>query len=277
MQGESGTGKELVARLLHYWSERVGRPLVAVNLKAFAEGVIESELFGHEKGAFTGALAARAGCFERADGGTLFLDEVAEIGPDVQAKLLRVLQEGEVLRVGGAQPRRIDVRVVAATNRVLRDEIAAGRFREDLYFRLNVIPIQLPPLRLRREDVVPLARHFLARHAAEAGRRLRFAPDAEAILAAHAWPGNVRELENAVERAVVLACGDTIGPEDLLLEERVTPAAAGDGTLQESLDRAAATRIRSAIASAAGNRAEAARLLGVDRTTLYRMMRRLGI
>jgi DNA-binding NtrC family response regulator len=277
IQGESGTGKELVARLLHYWSERVGRPFVAVNPKAFAEGVLESELFGHEKGAFTGALGARPGCFERADGGTLFLDEIGEIAPDVQAKLLRVLQEGEVLRVGGAQPRRIDVRVVAATNRVLRDEIAAGRFREDLYFRLNVIPIQLLPLRLRREDVVPLARHFLAHHAAEAGRRLRFAPDAEAILAAHAWPGNVRELENAVERAVVLARGDTIGPEDLLLEERVTPAAAGDGTLQESLDRAAATRIRSAIASAAGNRAEAARLLGVDRTTLYRMMRRLGM
>ena len=140
-----------------------------------------------------------------------------------------------------------------------------------------MIPIQLLPLRLRREDVVPLARHFLARHAAEAGRRLRFAPEAEEILAAHAWPGNVRELENAVERAVVLARGETIGPEDLLLEERAGPAPAGDGTLQESLDRAAATRIKSAIASAAGNRAEAARLLGVDRTTLYRMMRRLGM
>jgi len=166
IQGESGTGKELVARLLHYWSDRVGRPFVAVNVKAFAEGVLESELFGHEKGAFTGAVAARAGCFERADGGTLFLDEIAEIAPDVQVKLLRVLQEGEVLRVGGGEARPVDVRVVAATNRVVREEIATGRFREDLYFRLNVIPIQLLPLRSRREDIVPLARLFLARHTA---------------------------------------------------------------------------------------------------------------
>jgi len=276
VQGESGTGKELVARLLHYWSDRVGRPFVAVNLKAFAEGVLESELFGHEKGAFTGAVAARAGCFERADGGTLFLDEVGEIGPDVQAKLLRVIQEGEVLRVGGGQPRKIDVRVVAATNRVLRDEIAAGRFREDLYFRLNVIPIQLAPLRERRDDIVPLARHFLARHAADAGRRLAFTAEAEHVLAAHAWPGNVRELENAVERAVVLARGDAIVPEDLLLEERATTAPA-DGTLQDALDRTAAARIRAALEAARGQRADAARALGIDRTTLYRMMKRLGV
>jgi DNA-binding NtrC family response regulator len=276
VQGESGTGKELVARLLHYWSDRVGRPFVAVNLKAFAEGVLESELFGHEKGAFTGAVAARAGCFERADGGTLFLDEVGEIGPDVQAKLLRVLQEAEVLRVGGAQPRKIAVRVVAATNRVLRDEIAAGRFREDLYFRLNVIPIQLAPLRERRDDVVPLARHFLARHATEAGRRLALTDEAEHVLAAHPWPGNVRELENAVERAVVLARGEAILPEDLLLEEHpATPPA--DGTLQDALDRTAAARIRAALEATKGQRADAARVLGIDRTTLYRMMKRLGL
>jgi len=275
VQGESGTGKELVARLLHYWSERVGRPFVAVNLKAFAEGVLESELFGHEKGAFTGAVTARAGCFERAQGGTLFLDEVAEIAPDAQAKLLRVLQEGEVLRVGGAEPRRVDVRLVAATNRVLRDEIAAGRFREDLYFRLNVIPVTLLPLRARTEDVVPLARHFLSRHAADAGRRLAFSPAAEAVLAGHTWPGNVRELENAVERAVVLARDDVITPEDLLLEARV--AAAGGGTLQDCLDAAAATRIRAALEAAGGQRVEAARTLGVDRTTLYRLMKRLGL
>jgi DNA-binding NtrC family response regulator len=279
LQGESGTGKELAARLLHYWSERVGRPFVAVNVKAFAESVIESELFGHERGAFTGAVAPRAGCFERADGGTLFLDEVAEIGPDVQAKLLRVLQEGEVLRVGGTEPRRVDLRVVAATNRVLRDEIAAGRFREDLYFRLQVIPVQLPALRERRDDVLPLARHFLARRAAEAGRQLAFSADAEAALLAHAWPGNVRELENAVERAVVLARSATIEPEDLLLEE--PPAApagdAGGGTLQDALDRAAAARIRAALVAAGGQRTEAARALGVERTTLYRLIRRLGL
>jgi DNA-binding NtrC family response regulator len=277
IQGESGTGKELVARLLHYWSERVGRAFVAVNLKAFAEGVLESELFGHEKGAFTGAVSARAGCFERADGGTLFLDEIGEIPPDFQAKLLRVLQEGEVLRVGGVRACPVDVRVVAATNRVLRDEIAAGRFREDLYFRLNVIPIQLLPLRARREDVVPLARHFLAHHAAEAGRRLAFTADAEEVLAAHAWPGNVRELENAVERAVVLARGEAITPEDLLLEAGTDLPAARDGTLQDALDGAAAARIRGALEAARGNRAEAARALGIDRTTLYRMMRRLGL
>jgi DNA-binding NtrC family response regulator len=278
VQGESGTGKELVARLLHYWSDRVGQPFVAVNCKAFAEGVLESELFGHEKGAFTGAVAPRAGCFERASGGTLFLDEIGEVSIDFQGKLLRVLQEGEVLRVGGNQTRRVDVRVVAATNRVLRDEIAAGRFREDLYFRLNVIPIQLAPLRERREDILPLARHFLARHAAEAGRRVAFGAEAEQALLAHPWAGNVRELENAIERAVVLTRGDTVTPEDLLLEqEDGSRASLGDETLQNSLDRAAATRIRAALEAAKGQRAEAARALGVDRTTLYRMMKRLGI
>jgi DNA-binding NtrC family response regulator len=278
VQGESGTGKELVARLLHYWSDRVGRPFVAVNCKAFAEGVLESELFGHEKGAFTGAVAARAGCFERATGGTLFLDEIAEVGVDFQAKLLRVLQDGEVLRVGATEPRAVDVRVVAATNRVLRDEIAAGRFREDQYFRLNVIPIRLAPLRERREDVLPLARHFLGRHASEAGRQLGLGAEAERVLAAHPWPGNVRELENAIERAVVLARGDEVTPEDLLLEAPVQAnRPPGEGTLQAHLDLAAAARIRAALDAAGGNRAEAARALGIDRTTLYRMMKRVGL
>jgi len=280
IQGESGTGKELVARLLHYWSDRVGQPFVAVNCKAFAEGVLESELFGHEKGAFTGALMARAGCFERAARGTLFLDEIGEIGPDFQAKLLRVLQEGEVLRVGGSAPRPVDVRIVCATNRVLREEVAAGRFREDLFFRLNVIPIALTPLRERRADILPLARQFLEREQRETGRALRFGPEAEAALHGHAWPGNVRELENAIERAVVLARGEEITPEDLLLEQltqRTPPAADSDGTLQEALDRAAAARIRAALQTAGGNRVEAARTLGIERTTLYRMMKRLGL
>jgi len=279
IQGESGTGKELVARLLHFWSERVGQPFVPVNCKAFAEGVLESELFGHEKGAFTGALATRPGCFERASGGTLFLDEIAEVGTDFQAKLLRVLQDGEVLRVGGTAPRAIDVRVVAATNLVLRDEIAAGRFREDLFFRLNVIPVQLVPLRERREDILPLAGHFLARHAAEAGRHLSFSTEAESALLAHSWQGNVRELENAIERAVVLTRGRSITPEDLLLEDSVRPAPAhrDGGTLQDHLDEAAAARIRAALKAARGQRAEAARTLGVDRTTLYRLMKRLGL
>ena len=278
IQGESGTGKELVARLLHYWSDRVGHPFVAVNCKAFAEGVLESELFGHEKGAFTGAIAARPGCFERAAGGTLFLDEIGEISADFQAKLLRVLQDGELLPVGGTRPRRVDVRVVTATNRSLRDEITAGRFRDDLFYRLNVIPMQLAPLRERREDILPLARHFLARHAAESGRRLVLTPEADEALAGHGWPGNVRELENAIERAVVLAHGERILPEDLLLEQGAPAGEAPpEGTLQDSLDRAAAARIRSALEAAKGNRAEAARALGVDRTTLYRLMKRLGL
>ena len=288
IQGESGTGKELVARLLHYWSDRVGRPFVAVNCKAFAESVLESELFGHEKGAFTGAAAARAGCFERAAGGTLFLDEIGEISADFQSKLLRVLQEGEVLRVGGSEVRKVDLRVVAATNRVLREEVAAGRFREDLFFRLNVIPIQLAPLRERHEDILPLARHFLSHHASEAGRRLELTTESERALLAHPWRGNVRELENAIERAVVLAREDAIAPEDLLLEESAAKvekgmqgAAAGaelaGGSLQDCIDHAAALRIRAALDAAGGQRHEAARALGVDRTTLYRMMKRLGI
>jgi DNA-binding NtrC family response regulator len=283
IQGESGTGKELVARLLHYWSDRVGQPFVAVNCKAFAEGVLESELFGHEKGAFTGAAAARAGCFERAQGGTLFLDEIGEVSLDFQAKLLRVLQEGEVLRVGATQPRRIDVRVVAATNRVLRDEVQAARFRDDLFFRLNVIPVQLAPLRERREDVLPLVHHFLAGHVAGGGRPLLLSPEAERAIVAHAWPGNVRELENVMERAVVLARGEAIMPEDLLLEQTLAKApgpadpALHAGTLQECLDRAAETRIRSALEAAQGQRVEAARALGIERTTLYRMMKRLGM
>ncbi|HEY2389493.1 MAG TPA: sigma-54 dependent transcriptional regulator [Candidatus Binatia bacterium] len=279
VQGDSGTGKELVARLLHYWSERVGRPFVAINCKAFAEGVLESELFGHEKGAFTGATAARAGCFERASGGTLFLDEIGEISGDFQAKLLRVLQEGEVLRVGGTEARRVDVRVVAATNRQLKDEIAAGRFREDLFFRLNVIPIALVPLRERREDILPLARHFLHRHTEQSGRQVELAAEAEAALVAHGWRGNVRELENAIERGVVLARGDVITPEDLLLDESPAPAApaGGEGTLQATLDQATAARIRSALEAAHGQRTEAARTLGIDRTTLYRLMKRYGL
>ena len=280
VQGESGTGKELVARLLHYWSDRVGRPFVAVNCKAFAEGVLESELFGHEKGAFTGAAAARAGCFERASTGTLFLDEIGEVSEDFQAKLLRVLQDGEVLRVGGSTPKAVDVRVVAATNRVLREEVAAGRFREDLFYRLNVIPIDIAPLRERREDVLPLADHFLARHASEAGRQLSFSEAASAALLAHSWPGNVRELENAIERGVVLARDAAVEPEDLLLHEGASTSAttaATAGTLQDAMDEAAAGRIRSALASADDNRAEAARALGIDRTTLYRLMKRLGV
>jgi DNA-binding NtrC family response regulator len=286
IEGESGTGKELVAQLLHFWSDRVGQPFVAVNCKAFAEGVLESELFGHEKGAFTGAIVARAGCFERASGGTLFLDEIGDISREFQAKLLRVLQQGEVLRVGGTHPIKVDVRVIAATNRTLTKEVADGNFREDLFFRLAVIPISLLPLRERREDILPLVHHFVMRHAANTGRRLEISPAAEQALIAHSWRGNVRELENAIERAGVLSQNGRIEPEDLLLKEKEHPAATiGDAaasneplvTLQETLDRAASLRIAAALEIANGNRSEAARALGIDRTTLYRFLRRLSL
>ena len=277
--GESGTGKELVARRLHLKSGRVGGPFVAVNCRAFAESVLESELFGHEKGAFTGAIAAHAGCFERAHGGTLLLDEIGDVGPGFQSKLLRVIQEGEVQRVGAAKPRPIDVRVVAATNRDLQAEVSGGRFREDLFFRLNVLPIVVPPLRQRREDVIPLVLHFLRRHAVESGRVVRLSPDARARLLQHDWPGNVRELRNAVERALVLNAGEQILPEDLLLDAP-RPSARHDtdaGTLQSALEKAAAERIRTALDAADGRRAEAASRLGIDRTTLFRWIRRLGL
>jgi DNA-binding NtrC family response regulator len=276
--GESGTGKELVARAIHRHSDRVQGPFVAVNCKAFAGGVLESELFGHERGAYTGAAQARAGVFERADGGTLLLDEIGEVDLEFQAKLLRVLQTREVLPVGGARPKQVDVRVVAATNRDLRAEVAAGRFREDLYFRLAVIPIRLPPLRERPEDILPLAGHFLARWARELGRSIRgWTPEVEAWLLAHPWPGNVRELENLVERAAVLARDEEITLADLLIEDAPAATPGDELPLQAYLDRAAERRIRGALARCQGRRAEAARALGVERTTLYRLMKKFGI
>ena len=274
--GESGTGKEVVARALHAHSDRLAAPFVAVNASALADGVLESELFGHEKGAFTGAVRAKPGLFERADGGTLFLDEIGEIGGEFQAKLLRVLQEREVQRVGGTKTHPVDVRVVAATNRDLHAEVAAGRFREDLYFRLAVIPVHLPPLRDRPEDVLPLARHFLARQCAVEGRRLEgFSDEVQGWFTRHAWPGNVRELENAIERGVVLARGQWIEAEALLLPVASAPVPGGPvTTLQSVLDEATVDAVRKALAETRGVRSEAARRLGIDRTTLYRLMRR---
>ncbi len=289
IQGASGTGKEVIARHLHRASERAEGPFVAVNCKAFASGVLESELFGHERGAFTGAQRSRSGCFERARGGTLLLDEIGEVDVGFQAKILRVLQEDEVQRVGADRPIRVDARVVAATNRNLKEEIAAGRFREDLFFRLNVIPIHLSPLCKRPEDVLPLARHFLARHASDGGRLLTLEPEAEAELAGHSWPGNVRELENAIERAVVLARSGTVGPEDLLLDSTaamapspatvspVTVSPAPLASLQEALDGATIEALGRALDRVQGRRAAAAELLGIDRTTLYRLMKRHGL
>ena len=285
ISGESGTGKELIARAVHYHSKRVGRAFVAVNCKAFAEGVLESELFGHEKGAFTGADRAKVGLFERADGGTLFLDEIGEVSGDFQGKLLRVLQERTFQRVGGTTEREVDIRLVVATNRDLRAEVEAGRFREDLYFRLAVIPIHLPPLRERREDILPLAKHFLAKWNAEMLRTITGWTDAvESYLLQHLWPGNVREVENTIERGVVLAQGDQIDLGDLLVSTDKQTQQRGPsgevteaGSLQDFLDQAAAERIRVVLKEVNGARLEAARRLGVDRTTLYRLMRKHGI
>jgi DNA-binding NtrC family response regulator len=281
--GESGTGKELVARAVHVQSDRVGGPFVAVNCKALAPGVLESELFGHERGAFTGAERTRAGLFERAEGGTLFLDEIGETAPDFQAKLLRVLQEKRVTRVGGSEERALDFRVVAATNRDLKREVEAGRFREDLYFRLAVIPIHLPPLRERPEDVLALARHFFVRAAADRRPPLEgWSPEVEEFLRRYEWPGNARELENTIERGVALARGARIELADLLLEAARTEAGTSEAEGAERpfadwLDQRAAERIREVLAASGRSRAEAARRLGVDRTTLWRWMQRLGI
>ena len=278
IQGESGTGKEMIARRAHFSSPRARQPFIAVNCKAFAGGVLESELFGHEKGAFTGAEQRRAGCFERAHGGTLFLDEIGEIDMGFQAKLLRVLQEGEVQRVGGDTPIPVDVRIVAATNRDLRLGIRDATFREDLFYRLHVIPVTLPPLRERREDIVPLAKSFLQRAGRLSGHQLKLGPEAEQALLTHPWPGNVRELENAIERGVVLARGEVLGPEELLLDEpQLGRDATEPGPLQETLDHAATERITAALVQHGGRRAEAAVELGIDRTTLFRWMKRLSI
>lgn len=275
--GESGTGKELIARLVHHLSPRTAGPFVAVNIKAFASGVLESELFGHASGAFTGAQADHEGCFERANGGTLFLDELGELPEDAQAKLLRVLQEREIQPVGGHGPRPIDVRVVAATHRDLHERIRNGNFREDLYFRLAVIPVHLPPLRERREDILPLADGMTARMYESSGTRRPLSPEARDHLVGYAWPGNVRELENTLERALVLARGPQIEPEDLLLMPPATSLAATPLSLQGRLDAAAISAINAALQTHQGRRADAAAELGMDRSTLYRWMKRLKL
>jgi two-component system response regulator FlrC len=271
--GESGTGKELVARRLHALSPRAQRPFVAVNCAALAEGLLDSELFGHDKGAFTGADKARRGRFEVADGGTLFLDEVGEMSAALQAKLLRVLQERSFERVGGTTTLDVDVRLVAATHRDLRAEVKRGAFREDLYYRLHVVPVCLPPLRERGRDVVLLARRFLG----ELGRRykreaLRLGRPAEAALVEYRWPGNVRELRNVVERAAVLAAADVIEPEDLGLpgpSGRYLAIADIGAGMPLNLRELEQWAIRQALDRAGGNRREAAELLGIGLRTLH--------
>jgi DNA-binding NtrC family response regulator len=273
--GEHGTGKELVALWLHASSARASRPIVTVNVGGLSEGVFESELFGHVKGAFTDAKADRVGRFELADGSTLFLDEIANVPLSQQAKLLRVLQTGEIERVGSSRTRRVDVRVLAATNADLRAEVAAGHFREDLLFRLNTIEIHLPPLRERREDILPLALLSLRRSAARYRKSLTgFDRGAIEALHAHLWPGNVRELDHAVERAVLLAFGDVVRAGDLALE----PAGSGASHLEEmTLEEVERVLIQKALARFGGNVSQAAKTLGLSRSALYRRLKSHGL
>ncbi|MDA8123106.1 MAG: sigma-54 dependent transcriptional regulator [Deltaproteobacteria bacterium] len=266
--GASGTGKELVARVIHGLSPRRSGPFVAVHCAALAETLLESELFGHERGAFTGAMAARKGRFELADGGTVFLDEISDISPAVQVKLLRVLQEREFERVGGAKTISVDVRVVAATNRDLKAEVSAGRFREDLYYRLNVFPVVLPSLVERREAILPLAEYFVGKFAAAFGKRISgFTAAARSALDAYTWPGNVRELQNVMERSVILAHGE-IDLKHLNLEPVREVVPSSKGALRETERET----IRRVLAEAGGNRKQAARILGISlRTLQYRI------
>jgi DNA-binding NtrC family response regulator len=285
LTGESGAGKELVARAVHAHSPRRNGPFVAVNCGALPGDLLESELFGHVRGAFTGAVRERAGRFEVAAGGTLFLDEVADLPLPLQVKLLRVLQERTFERVGESQSRRTDARIVAATNVDLRRAVQEGRFREDLFYRLRVVPIEIPPLRARREDIEPLATYLLARVAARQGRALRFSPEALRQLLDYAWPGNVRELENALEYAVAVCTGQTVLPEDLPaeLQPPVEGPAAG-GRAEPPRDAASpagayleGARLLRALESHRWRRADTARSLGISRATLWRRMREAGL
>jgi two-component system nitrogen regulation response regulator NtrX len=282
ISGENGTGKELVARQIHALSHRRAAPFVEVNCAAIPEELIESELFGHAKGSFTGAVADRRGKFEAANGGTLFLDEVGDMSVKTQAKVLRALQEQIVEPVGGQSSVRVDVRVIAATNKDLAEEIRSGRFREDLFFRLNVIPIFVPPLRTRGDDVIRLAEHFVAEFAGEYGRRSkRLSPEAVAVVKAYPWPGNVRELRNVIERLMIMVPGEVIGAADLTFLEipdhqaPATPAAVSP--LYEARDAWERDYILGALAAFDGNISRAADALGVERSNLYRKMRGLGI
>jgi two-component system, NtrC family, response regulator HydG len=276
--GESGTGKEVIAEAVHRLSPRAGKPLVKVNCAALPEALLESELFGYEKGAFTGALARKEGRFEIADGGTLFLDEIGDLSPVTQVKLLRVLQEGEFERVGGTRTVKVDVRLVAATHRDLPQAVREKKFREDLYYRINVITIQLPPLRERREDIPLLARHFLDLYRRRNGKSTDgFAPEAMKALLEHPWPGNVRELENVVERAVVLCRRSTIGIEDLPKEL----GGGGEPPLGEALtvplgvplEEVERRLIEETLRRTKGDKNLAARLLGVASRTIYRKLK----
>jgi DNA-binding NtrC family response regulator len=274
--GENGTGKELVAKTLHALSLRASRSLVTVNLGGLPEGIFESELFGHVRGAFTDAKADRVGRFELADGGTLFLDEIGNLSLSQQAKILRTVQSGEMERVGASKTRKVDVRLIAATNCDLHREVAEGRFRQDLLFRINTIEIHVPPLRQRREDLPALAQHFLRTHAGRYRKTITgFEPAALRAMADHAWPGNVRELEHAVERAVLLSTSDQIQASHLGL--RSQPNAAGGELTTMALDDAERILVQTALERAGGNIHHAAKAMGLSRAALYRRIERYGL
>jgi transcriptional regulator with GAF, ATPase, and Fis domain len=284
--GESGTGKELIAKAIHEASTRAGKPFVTVNSSNIPSELLESELFGHTRGAFTGAVAAKKGLFEVADGGSIFLDEIGDIPPETQVRLLRVIQEREFTPLGDTTPRRVDVRIIAATNIELKEAVKQGTFREDLYYRLAVVPIELPPLRDRREDILPLAQHFIEKYNEENGRKVseHIAPEVLALLEAYSWPGNVRELENAIERAVVIAPSDEVSRECLRPEisdpQSVAIASeegASVGAVQDlgrginfydQVRRFEIDLIRRALEQTGGHQSRAARLLGMNATTL---------
>jgi len=285
--GPSGTGKELVARYVHGRSHRKGRRFVAVNCAAIPENLLESELFGHEKGAFTGAVARRIGKFEEANGGTLLLDEISEMDPRLQAKLLRALQEREIDRVGGAKPVPVDVRIVATSNRNMEDEVAGGRFRDDLYFRLNVMNLKIPALKERPDDIPALADHFVKKYSEANGMAaLPIAAETRKLLAQHAWPGNVRELENTMHRAVLLATGDEIGPAAIMLNsERGAAAGAADaagdaattaGLVGRTVADVERELIIDTLQHCLGNRTHAANILGISIRTLRNKLKQYG-
>lgn len=275
IQGESGTGKELVARALHRHSRRADKPLVVINCAALAETLLESELFGHEKGSFTGAIACKPGLFEMADGGTLFIDEIGEMPGSLQAKLLRVLEDGSMRRIGSVKEQRVDVRIIAATNRNMAAEVKAGRFREDLFYRINVMSLQLPPLRDREGDVALLVRKFL-------GPDWQIEPDALATIERYSWPGNIRQLVNAIDRAKILADCQKIRlkdlPADVVLQAPSTSSAPSiDGTADRSLASMERAHLIEVMQRERGNKARAARTLGVNRRSLYRLLERYGL
>lgn len=280
IRGESGTGKELAARAIHLNSPRSTKPFVAVNCAALTESLLESELFGHERGAFTGAIAQKKGKLEVADGGTMFLDEIGELAPLMQAKLLRVLQEREFERVGGTRTIKIDIRLIAATNRDLEEAIKSGEFRQDLYYRLNVVSLEMPPLRERKEDIPLLANFFVEKYSRKCRQRaMKISKEARARLVAYDWPGNVRELENAIERAVVLSSTDTVLPEDLpeALLETESPSGSPATKYHEVVQETKKKLILLAVEQAGGSYTEAAKLLGVHPNYLHRLIRNMNL